>query len=44
MFGDRNELKQLQLFVSTEQCNDCHLTEVVAETPRCVSNAHDWEA
>ena len=35
LFGVRNEFKQLQSFVSTEQNNDCHLTEVVVEKPPC---------
>ena len=38
LFGVRNELKQIQSFVSSEQRN-CHLTEVVVETPTCVSKA-----
>ena len=40
LFGVRNELKQLQSFDSTEQHNDCHLTQEVVETPPCVSKAH----
>ena len=44
LLGYRNELKQLQSFDSTEQHNDCHITEVVVETPPCVSKANDWEA
>ena len=43
LLGYRYELKQLQL-VSIEQHNDCHITEVVVETPPCVSKAKDWEA
>ena len=42
LFGVCSELKHLQSFVSAEQHNDCHLTEVVVETPPCVSKAHDW--
>ena len=41
LFGVCNELKRLQSFVSTEQHNNCHLTEVVVETPPCVSKAYD---
>ena len=44
LLGYRNERKQLQLLVSTEQQNDCHITEVVVETPPCVSKANGWEA
>ena len=44
LFCVYNELKQLQSFVSTEQHDDCHLTELVVETPLCVRKAHDWEA
>ena len=44
MFDFRNQLKQLQSFVSTEQHNDCHLAEAVVDTPPCVSKSNDWEA